>query len=69
MELAKSNKKNQIIGSSEDVIFIGNHLDIGDISKEVNELDRQCFLNQIINNGELNKSELKQLIDAQLIDA
>lgn len=75
MKLAIHDKNNMKLGTAEDVIFIGPHLDIGDISITPEEPKRYKSLDRIISIKESSPSELKQKSNAQsteiekLIDA
>lgn len=65
MQSAKKKRSNLLTGNPKDIIFIGPHLDIGDISIQTNEIERQESLNQIINNGQLTQNKLEEMKDAQ----
>lgn len=60
-EAAKYSMKS---GTTEDVLFIGSHLDIGDISTSVHESRRCEFLSQIFHNKEFSTNEIEKLVEA-----
>ena len=64
MHRAILNKKNPLLKNSKDVVFIGPHLDIGNLSRGLEEVERQKSLNELLN-GESTAAELKQLADEQ----
>lgn len=74
-ETGKYNRDTWKINSNKNTIFIGPHLDIGDISGNASEPKRYQSLNRILNNKELSQNELEKLSNSQnseitkLIDA
>lgn len=64
----KHNSKNTIGGNSQDVICIGFHLDIGNISCEVDSIQRQEVFNNIFNCNNLDKKEIERFFNDQRED-
>lgn len=60
-EAAKYSMK---VSTAEDVLFIGPHLDMGDLSSSINDPSRCEFLSQLINEKEFSLSEIEKLVDA-----
>lgn len=67
MKMAKSNKTKYIAANKDDIVNIGNSLDIGDISGEFDSLDRQEVFKKIwgLHSSE---DEVKQFFNSQRKD-
>lgn len=66
MNLAKKEKLDSKIG--EAILFIGPHLDIGNISVNIDELERYQSLNQLLNNPKQSQIELEHMSNTQRIE-
>lgn len=64
-ETAKYNNDNLKAKSNKNSIFIGSHLDIGDISVNTNEPERHQSLSRLLNNKKLSEKDLNELSDNQ----
>ena len=66
MEIAKKQKSIDIIdGNTQDVVCIGFHLDIGNISGEVDGIQRQEVFNNIFNYNDFDKKETEKFFNEQ----
>ncbi len=64
-ETAKYNKDNLKVNSNKNSVLIGSHLDIGDISVNINEPERHQSLSRLLDNKKLSKKDLNELSDNQ----
>lgn len=62
---AKEIKNNKTLQMVEDVLYIGSNLDIGRLSADPSDYKRQKLLNEVLDNGFLNPSELRQVSKEQ----
>lgn len=61
MKIAMQNKNNPLFNDTKELVFIGPHLDIGDISKDLGNSERQQSLNALLNNR-WTRNDLEKLV-------
>lgn len=67
-EIKKQNEGKAIGGSSEDVVYIGFSLDVGDISGEIDDLKRQEVFHNVWNSVNFNEEETERFFNDQRED-